>query len=197
MRWSPCILWRHFDVVEVKKATLLLWVPVSISHGDSLWQLHLLSNDSSKQLRYQTGTDFFLDGFTTVAGAASWPWGKIHILLFIWFFIHSLHQDVIFVLYPLHSKATGFRFLSGFHCILCCFGQVTLTWGICFLLCKMGIVPGIKLQRLSYLILATNTMPSLFARCWGQTTWPAPWEICMQVKKQQLKLDMEQQTGSK
>ena len=30
-----------------------------------------------------------------------------------------------------------------------------------------------------------------------QTTLPASWEICMQVKKQQLKLDMEQQTGSK
>ena len=26
---------------------------------------------------------------------------------------------------------------------------------------------------------------------------PASWEICMQVKKQLLKLDMEQQTGSK
>ena len=31
----------------------------------------------------------------------------------------------------------------------------------------------------------------------GQTTWPASWEICMQVRKQQLELDMEQQTGSK
>ena len=30
-----------------------------------------------------------------------------------------------------------------------------------------------------------------------QTTWPASWEICMQVKKQQVELDMEQQTGSK
>ena len=28
-------------------------------------------------------------------------------------------------------------------------------------------------------------------------TWPAPGEICMQVRKQQLELDMEQQTGSK
>ena len=28
-------------------------------------------------------------------------------------------------------------------------------------------------------------------------TWPASWEICMQVRKQQLELDMEQQTGSK
>ena len=27
--------------------------------------------------------------------------------------------------------------------------------------------------------------------------WPASWEICMQVKKQQLELDMEQQMGSK
>ena len=30
-----------------------------------------------------------------------------------------------------------------------------------------------------------------------QTTWPASWEICMQLKKQQLELDMEQQIGSK
>ena len=30
-----------------------------------------------------------------------------------------------------------------------------------------------------------------------QTTWPTSWEICMQVRKQQLELDMEQQTGSK
>ena len=30
-----------------------------------------------------------------------------------------------------------------------------------------------------------------------QNTWPAPWETCMQVRKQQLELDMEQQTGSK
>ena len=30
-----------------------------------------------------------------------------------------------------------------------------------------------------------------------QTTWPTPCETCMQVRKQQLKLDLEQQTGSK
>ena len=28
-------------------------------------------------------------------------------------------------------------------------------------------------------------------------TWPASWETCMQVRKQQLELDVEQQTGSK
>ena len=30
-----------------------------------------------------------------------------------------------------------------------------------------------------------------------QTTLPASWETCMQVKKQQLELNMEQWTGSK
>ena len=30
-----------------------------------------------------------------------------------------------------------------------------------------------------------------------QATWPASWKICVQVKKQQLELDMEYQTGSK
>ena len=37
----------------------------------------------------------------------------------------------------------------------------------------------------------------LFKRWEYQTTLPASWEICMQVEKQQLELDMEQQTGSK
>ena len=37
-----------------------------------------------------------------------------------------------------------------------------------------------------------------FLKRWKyQTTLPASWEICMQVKEQQLELDMEQQTGSK
>ena len=37
-----------------------------------------------------------------------------------------------------------------------------------------------------------------FWKRWGyQTTLPASWKICMQVKKQKLKLDVEHQTGSK
>ena len=37
-----------------------------------------------------------------------------------------------------------------------------------------------------------------FLKRWEyQTTLPASWEICTQVKKQQLELDMEKQTGSK
>ena len=30
-----------------------------------------------------------------------------------------------------------------------------------------------------------------------ETTWPASWDTYMQVRKQQLELDMDQQTGSK
>ena len=37
-----------------------------------------------------------------------------------------------------------------------------------------------------------------FLKRWEyQATWPTSWEICMQVRKQQLELNMEQQTGSK
>ena len=36
-----------------------------------------------------------------------------------------------------------------------------------------------------------------FKRGEYQTTWAASWEICVQVRKQQLEPDMKQQTGSK
>ena len=41
-----------------------------------------------------------------------------------------------------------------------------------------------------------NKLKNLFKRWEYQTTLPASWEICIQVKKQQLEPDMEQ-TGSK
>ena len=43
----------------------------------------------------------------------------------------------------------------------------------------------------------TRNYVKFFKRWKYQTTSPASWEICMQVKKQQLELDMEQRTGSK
>ena len=43
----------------------------------------------------------------------------------------------------------------------------------------------------------TTNCGKFFKRWEYQTTWPASWEIGMQVKKQQLELDMEQQTSSK
>ena len=44
----------------------------------------------------------------------------------------------------------------------------------------------------------TTTNSGKFFKRWEyQTTWPASWEICMQVRKQQLELDMEQETGYK
>ena len=57
----------------------------------------------------------------------------------------------------------------------------------------------------SALLITPKPLTVWIAANWGkffkrweyQTTSPASWEICMQVKKQQLELDMEQQTGSK
>ena len=43
----------------------------------------------------------------------------------------------------------------------------------------------------------TRNCGKFFKRWEYQTTWPASWEICMRARKQQLELDMEQQTGSK
>ena len=48
------------------------------------------------------------------------------------------------------------------------------------------------------LSVCTTTNCGKLSKRWKyQTTWPASWEICMQVKKQQLEPDMEQRTGSK
>ena len=48
------------------------------------------------------------------------------------------------------------------------------------------------------LIVWITTNCGKFWKRWEyQTTWPASWEIYMQVRKQQLELYMEQQTGSK
>jgi len=41
-----------------------------------------------------------------------------------------------------------------------------------------------------------NKLWKILKEMGNQTTWSASWEICMQVRKQQLELDMEQQTGS-
>ena len=61
-------------------------------------------------------------------------------------------------------------------------------------------------QKTSTFALSTTPKPltvwittncGRFFKSWKyQTTWPASWEICMQVKKQQLELNMEQ-TGFK
>ena len=46
-------------------------------------------------------------------------------------------------------------------------------------------------------VWTTINCRKFFKRREYQTTWPASWETYMHVRKQQLELDMEQQTGSK
>ena len=57
--------------------------------------------------------------------------------------------------------------------------------------------PEIKLPTFAGSSKKQESFGKFFKRWEYQTTWPASWEICMQVKKQQLELDMEQWMGSK
>ena len=75
--------------------------------------------------------------------------------------------------------------------------------------CSMSNYGGKKESSRKASISALLTMPNpltvwitincgKFWKRWEyQTTWPASWKTYMQVRKQQLELDMEQQTGSK
>ena len=55
-----------------------------------------------------------------------------------------------------------------------------------------------SLTMLKLLTVWITTNCGKFLKRWEyQTTLPASWETCMQVKKQQLEPNMEQQTGSK
>ena len=49
----------------------------------------------------------------------------------------------------------------------------------------------------SLAVWITTNCGKFWKRWEYQTTWPASWETYMQVRKQQLELDMEQQAGSK
>ena len=98
------------------------------------------------------------------------------------------------------------------------------TWTVNFQMFKLVLEkaeePEIKLQtstgwskkqensrKTSISALLTTPKPSIvlitincgkFWKRWAyQTTWPASWETCMQVRKEKLELGMEQQTGSK
>ena len=56
----------------------------------------------------------------------------------------------------------------------------------------------VSLTMLKPLTVWITTNCGKFLKRWEyQTTIPASWEICMQVKKQQLELDTEKRTGSK
>ena len=64
-----------------------------------------------------------------------------------------------------------------------------------------GIVPFFFLKQNDVFssgnVWVTINCGKFFKRWEYQTTWPASWETYMQVRKQQLERDMEQQTGSK
>ena len=62
---------------------------------------------------------------------------------------------------------------------------------------KKHLLPASLTTIKSLTVWITTKCGKFFKRWEYQTTWPASWEICMQVRKHQLELDMAQQTGSK
>ena len=63
---------------------------------------------------------------------------------------------------------------------------------------KKKFTVDIKFTIKSFCQLVITINCGKFWKRWEyQTTWPASWEIYMQIRKQQLELNMEQQTGSK
>ena len=50
---------------------------------------------------------------------------------------------------------------------------------------------------IDYVTIITTNCEKFFKRIEYKTFWPTSWEICLQVKKQQLERDVEKQTGSK
>ena len=75
-----------------------------------------------------------------------------------------------------------YRYIVAYSCIYFCFKTST---------------SALLTMPKSLTVWITTNCRKFFKRWEYQTTLPASWEICIQVKKQQLKLDMEQQTGSK
>ena len=65
----------------------------------------------------------------------------------------------------------------------------------------MGLVAGASLITVVHLVTwvgSSHPICGKFLKRWEyQTILPASWEICMQVKQQQLELEMEQWIGSK
>ena len=73
------------------------------------------------------------------------------------------------------------------------------TWEDIVYYYEHGVILLYKKKLLDLFLILKDIISSIvFWKRWEhQTILPASWEICMQVRKQQLELDMEQQTGSK
>ena len=123
--------------------------------------------------------------------------------------IHTKYGDPA-ILYADFPPSTFMLYLSDI-CLMSLFIKTPLDNITFFVLVSFMYFKEIKKEESSRktFISALLTMPKpltvwitincgKFWKRWEyQTTWPASWETYMQVRKQQLELDMEQQTGSK
>ena len=107
---------------------------------------------------------------------------------------HDLHLLALALFYGARLKNCllflSFKYLKGIRFISC------LLFIYLFLILKASTSASLTMLRPFNLWTTTNC--GKFWKRWEyKSTFHAFWETCMQVKKQQLELDMEQQTGSK
>ena len=146
-------------------------------------------------------------------------WGRLSYLFLLFF--GTLHSDAYIFPFLLCFSLFFFSLISHASKVMPGFGNMwTMNFQMFKLVLEKAEEPDIKLptsagswkkQKSSRKtsISASLAMPKpltvwitincgKFWKRWEyQATWPASWETYMQVRKQQLELDMEQQTGSK
>ena len=115
------------------------------------------------------------------------------VVLFLVFKGISIPSSIVAVsVYIPTNSAEAFPFLHTFFRIYCLY---TFWWWPCWLL--WGDVSLWFWFAFLLIVWITINCGKFWKRWEYQTTWSASWEICMQIRKQQLELDMEQQIASK
>ena len=147
------------------------------------------------------------------ASSRSWWWtGKTDMLQSMWSQIirHDWATELNWMIIQNNNKSTKqskFVWVLNKWCkclmyivhlvIVYCLGYSTWSEKINFLFLIYMSTSALLTMPKTLTVWTTTNSGKFLKRKEYQTTWPASWEICMQVRKHQLELDMEQQTGSK
>lgn len=147
-RWRSCVVRRHLDAAKIGKQYSSC-PSLSVSRGGRLWQLCLLHWDP------KLGQIFLPDCFARMIGAVFRNLGVKCIFFHSSdsLFIHLIKTQLVYLSTTEEShlglKGDRFRFQAGLHQIL-----TVLLWphysslrNLSFLLCKMDILPLIRLWR--------------------------------------------------